>query len=228
MDLIIWWTKWIWKALLQIINNGEWKSCIYTWRINESPDSMNIFYKLDLGKIGEINQIIEKIYSAHTIHNLYLIWWESNWGDIINMNIEELYYSLNSNLISHALIAQFHIKYCIKKKLWTSIITIWSLTWIKWWKIGYSISKAWIIALTKSIAKSVWDKWIRCNCIIPGAVNTNMINDRDEDKKHKIWWITNLWRIAEPVEIAEIAYYLWINKSSYLNWSVIDATAWQR
>lgn len=84
--------------------------------------------------------------------------------------------------------------------------------------IGYGVSKAGIVNLTKSVAahcdKS--DYAIRCNAISPGAVDTDMriqaLGKPSADKSH--------WRqpksVAAPEDIAEGIVFLLSDKSRYI------------
>lgn len=52
---------------------------------------------------------------------------------------------------------------------------------------NYSASKAGIIGFTKSVAKELGSKNIRCNAIAPGYIATEMTQVLDESVKKVLW-----------------------------------------
>ena len=106
-----------------------------------------------------------------------------------------------------------------------SIINISSLTGlIGARKPNYASSKAGLIGLAQSVARSVGEFGIRVNTIAPGAVDTDLIADWDKKKRQSVIDQTLVKRIAAPEEIAEIVSFLASNKASYIIGAVINAT----
>lgn len=70
---------------------------------------------------------------------------------------------------------------------------------------NYSASKAGLIGLTKSAAKELASKGIRCNAIAPGFIATDMTEGQMENPLVKM---IPLGRMGKPEDIAEAAAYL--------------------
>lgn len=91
--------------------------------------------------------------------------------------------------------------------------------------VGYSISKAGVINLTKYLATHLAPD-IRVNCISPGGVEHN----QDELFKQKYSKLTPMGRMMRKDELNEIVDYLCSDKSSYVTGAnfVIDGgwTSW--
>lgn len=91
--------------------------------------------------------------------------------------------------------------------------------------IGYSISKAGVINLTKFLATHLAPN-IRVNCVAPGGVE----NNQDEDFIKKYSSHTPLKRMMKKNELNEIIEYLCSEKSSYVTGAtfIIDGgwTSW--
>ena len=81
---------------------------------------------------------------------------------------------------------------------------------------AYAASKAALIAMTKTISNEFGTKGIRANCIAPGVVNTNLLNNTSEEEINKAKDSAALRRIAEPIEIAKAAVYLASDNSSFV------------
>lgn len=70
---------------------------------------------------------------------------------------------------------------------------------------NYAASKAGMIGLTKSAAKELAPKGVRCNAIAPGFIETDMTQDQQENPMRSM---IPLGRTGRPEEIAEAAAYL--------------------
>ena len=70
---------------------------------------------------------------------------------------------------------------------------------------NYAASKAGLIGLTKSVAKELAGKNIRCNAIAPGFIATDMTGDQGENPLLKM---VPLGRMGEPADVAEAVVYL--------------------
>ena len=70
---------------------------------------------------------------------------------------------------------------------------------------NYSASKAGLIGLTKSVAKELAPKGIRCNAIAPGFIHTDMTGTQENNP---LLAMIPLGRMGEAEEVAEAAAYL--------------------
>ena len=70
---------------------------------------------------------------------------------------------------------------------------------------NYAASKAGLIGLTKSVAKELAPKGIRCNAIAPGFIATDMT---DSQKENPLLKMIPLGRMGDPQDVAEAAAYL--------------------
>lgn len=70
---------------------------------------------------------------------------------------------------------------------------------------NYASSKAGLVGLTKTIAKELAPKGIRCNAIAPGFIATDMTGNQTDNPLLKA---VPLGRMGEPDDIAQAAAYL--------------------
>ena len=70
---------------------------------------------------------------------------------------------------------------------------------------NYSASKAGLIGLTKSVAKELAPRGIRCNAIAPGFIRTDMTGSQENNP---LLSMIPLGRMGEAEEVAEAAAYL--------------------
>ena len=89
---------------------------------------------------------------------------------------------------------------------------------------SYAASKAGIIGFTKSIAKELGSRNIRCNAIAPGFVETDMtgyLKEGEAAEKYKA--AIPLGRFASGEDIANVALFLASDMASYITGQTISA-----
>ncbi len=89
---------------------------------------------------------------------------------------------------------------------------------------SYAASKAGVIGFTKSVAKELGSRNIRCNAIAPGFVETDMtsyLKDGDAADKYKVG--IPLGRFASGEDIANVTLFLASDMSSYITGQTISA-----
>lgn len=89
---------------------------------------------------------------------------------------------------------------------------------------SYAASKAGVIGFTKSVAKELGSRNIRCNAIAPGFVETDMtsyLKEGDAADKYKA--SIPLGRFASAEDIANVTLFLASDLSSYVTGQTISA-----
>ena len=135
---------------------------------------------------------------------------DEDWNNMINTNLNSAFY-----MCQEVLPNMLHNKNgCI-----INISSIWGITGASC-EVHYSVAKAGMDGLTKSLAKELGPSNIRVNSIAPGIINTDMNKMLStEDRKNIIEEIP-LGKIGEPVEIANTVK--WLIENSYTTGQVIS------
>lgn len=145
--------------------------------------------------------------------NLLLRLSPEQWDDVINTNLKSVY-----NMTKQV------IRPMMKAKA-GSIINMSSIVGISGnaGQASYAASKAGIIGFTKSVAKELGSRNVRCNAIAPGFVETDMTHYLKEGEAGKSF-LTNipLGRFGTTEEIANTTLYLASPLSSYVTGQVIS------
>lgn len=137
---------------------------------------------------------------------------EQQWDDV-----------LNTNLKSAFAMTKAAMKPMMKAKN-GSIINITSIVGITGnaGQANYAASKAGMIGLTKSVAKELGSRNIRCNAIAPGFIETEMTDTLAEEVKAE--WIKGipLKRGGKPEDVANCVLFLASDASSYISGQTIN------
>lgn len=88
-------------------------------------------------------------------------------------------------------------------------------------QVAYSSSKAGMLGLTKSFAKELASRNIRCNAICPGFIETDMTAGLDDKVKENYLSNIPLKRMGTSVEVANLICFLLSQASSYITGEII-------
>ncbi len=151
-------------------------------------------------------------------------------GNIMDCNEEDWEHSIKTNLTSVYLMTKFFMPIFIKQKK-GAIVNISSVaSSIKGVprRFSYSITKAGIIGLTKSIAVDYAKQGIRCNVICPGTVDTptwrkRVLNSKNPKQSKKDFNSRQIiGRVGKPEEISDLIAFLSSDRSSFVTGSVYN------
>ncbi len=87
---------------------------------------------------------------------------------------------------------------------------------------NYSASKAGMIGLTKTTAKELAGKNVRCNAIAPGFIQTEMTDILPQRAKDVALGLIPLKRFGQPVDIAKAVAFLASDASGYITGQVLS------
>ena len=137
---------------------------------------------------------------------------EEQWDQVIEVNLKSVF-----NLTKHVLRPMM-------KNRGGSIINLTSVVGVfgNAGQANYAASKAGIIGFTKSIAKEVGSRNIRCNALAPGFIETEMTDDLDDKTRDAYLANVPLKRFGRVDEIAEVVAFLSADSSSYMTGQVIS------
>lgn len=87
---------------------------------------------------------------------------------------------------------------------------------------NYAASKAGQVALTKTLAKEVARKKITVNCVSPGFISTDFINDLSKEQLTAYKKMVPMRRFGTPQEVADAVLFLAGTRADYITGTVLD------
>ncbi|MGD2070733.1 MAG: 3-oxoacyl-[acyl-carrier-protein] reductase [Gemmatimonadota bacterium] len=86
---------------------------------------------------------------------------------------------------------------------------------------NYSASKAGLLGLTRSVARELATRNVRCNALAPGYVRTDMTAELTEDQTEALRERIPLGRLGEPEDIAGVVRFLSGPAARYITGQVL-------
>ena len=191
------------KLLEKEFNNIE----IYRADVSKREEVHNMIQDI-IGKYGRIDVLInnagisqEKMFSDVT---------DEDWNNMINTNLYSAFCTIQEVL--PYMIAQ-------KNGSIINISSIWGIVGASCESI-YSVSKAGIDAITKSLAKELGPSGIRVNSIAPGIIDTDMNKNLSKQEIEDIKNEIPLEKIGRTVDIAKCVE--WLINDEYTTGQIIS------
>jgi len=191
--------------------------------VSELGENVKAFQS-DAANFGQAEQLIKDVMETFgqidvvvnnagiTRDNLMLRMSEDQWDEVIHTNLKSVF-----NLTKH-------VMRTMMKARSGSIINMSSVVgdFGNAGQANYAASKAGIFGFTKSIAKEVGSRGIRCNSIAPGFIATEMTEVLDEKTKQGFMDAIPMRRLGNATEIADVCVFLASDLSSYVNGQTIS------
>jgi 3-oxoacyl-[acyl-carrier protein] reductase len=89
---------------------------------------------------------------------------------------------------------------------------------------NYAASKAGQVGLMKSLSKEVAKRKITVNCVSPGFIATDFIDDLPDSQVKEYKKMVPANRFGTPAEVADAALFLLSDRAAYINGAVLEIT----
>ena len=157
-----------------------------------------------IADFGKIDCLINN--AGITRDTLMLRMTEEQWDDVINTNLKSAF-NLTKAFLKHFLGNRAG-----------SIINMTSVVGVMGnaGQANYAASKAGMIGFTKSIAKELGSRDVRCNAVAPGFIETEMTHALDENVRKQWAESIPLKRGGTPEDVANVCLFLASDMSTYV------------
>ena len=160
-------------------------------------------------EFGRIDVLVNN--AGITKDNLLLRMSEEDFDSVINVNLKGVFNSIK------------HVSKVMMKQRSGVIINMSSVIGVigNVGQINYSASKAGILGITKSVAKELAPRNIRCNAIAPGFINSDMTEKLSDNLKETIMSQIPLKSFGEVDDISNLVSFLSSDSARYITGQVI-------
>ena len=220
------------KSIVQKISeNGAHTVCVsrsedelrkISNKLNENGLSSS-YFACDVSNSNNFKELVDETVSKYdkidilvnnagiTKDNLIMRMSEADWDKVIDVNLKGVFNGIKS--VSRQMMKQRNGR----------VINISSIVGLigNPGQANYAASKAGVIGLGKAIAKELASRNITVNTIAPGYIETDMVDDIQEEAKENLFKQIPLGRIGNPADIATAVLYLASDEASYITGQTI-------
>jgi 3-oxoacyl-[acyl-carrier protein] reductase len=141
---------------------------------------------------------------------------------MLRLKEDDLDQTLNINLKSAIMLSQVLTKNFLRTKD-VSIVNMSSVVGLMGnaSQVAYAASKAGLIGFTKSYAKEMASRQVRCNAVCPGFIETDMTSALGDQVKETYMNQIPLKRMGKAEDVAGLVLFLLSQTSSYITGEVI-------
>ena len=193
-------------------------------KLSNSFSNPLLYFAADLRKREDIEKLVERTLKKFnnkldilinnagiTRDNLTLRMKDSEWSDVINLNLNSSFY-----------LTKFFVKNMIKNR-YGRVINISSVVGSSGnlGQANYAASKAGIEGMSKSIALEVASRNITINCVAPGFIETDMTKNLLSKNEDALKRSIPMGRVGSPDEVANVVSFLASDVAGYITGQTI-------
>ncbi len=186
--------------------------------LKEIYGDKHFYYKLDLSSTDDLENKIKELANDHKdisvlVNNAGI----TDDGLILRMKLSQWNRVLETNLHSNFIIIKNILSNMVANK-YGKIVGISSVVATSGnpGQSNYVASKSGMIGLYKSVAHEVAKRNINVNLVSPGFITTPMTEKLNDQQKQNILEKIPMQKFGEPIDIANLVFFLSENESNYI------------
>jgi len=174
-----------------------------------NPEEVTATVKSVEAQLGRISALVNN--AGITRDNILLRLKDEDWDEVIDTNLKGAFNMTRA------------VARSMMKARTGSIVNITSVVGLTGnaGQANYAASKAGLIGLTKSVAKELASRGVRCNAVAPGFISTDMTADLPADAVDELIANIPLGRLGQPADIAGIVRFLVGDEGHYITGQVV-------
>jgi 3-oxoacyl-[acyl-carrier protein] reductase len=189
--------------------------------MSEVPCKDAHLIQADLSAIDGVETLLSQLHQpidvlVHNCGNSY-------YGLVTDMSDELIEKMVQLHITSPFLLTKKLLPHMISKKSGNIIVisSIWGLTGASC-EVLYSMVKGGQNTFVKALAKELAPSGIRVNAVAPGAIDTNMLRQFNEEELNQLADEIPMGRIGTPDEVAKAVSFLISEHASYITGQILS------
>lgn len=172
-------------------------------------DEVNAMMDIVLKEFGRIDVLVNN--SGITKDNILLRLTKQDFDDVIDVNLKGTFNTIKS--VTKTMMRQ---KSGVIINMSSVIGVIGNIG-----QVNYAASKAGVIGITKSVARELVSRNIRCNAVAPGFIDTEMTSALDEKVIDEILKNVPMKKMGTVEDVANVVAFLVSENAKYITGQVI-------
>ena len=182
-----------------------------------NSEQVDACVKAVVEKFGKVDILVNN--AGITKDGLLMRMGDDDWDQVLNINLKGTF--LFTRAVSRPMMKN---KAADGTQLGGAIVNITSVVGITGnaGQANYTASKGGVIALTKTTAKELGSRNVRCNAIAPGFIESKMTEGLPDEIKRSCMDSIPLKRFGKPEDIAKAVAWLVSDEASYVTGQILS------
>ena len=197
------------QALMKLMIKEGYSCAAFKADISQKEQAQNLVLQT-IDHFGSLDIVINNAGIAQS--KLFMDITEQDWDNMFDVNVKGIYFILQSAL-----------PYMVSNKSGKiiNVSSIWGICGASC-ETHYSASKSAVIGLTKALAKELGPSNITVNCVCPGVIKTDMLNEYSHNDLKDLADRTPLNRLGTPEDVAKVINFLASNDADFITGQVLN------
>lgn len=196
------------KELYNRLSSQSFSVSLYKADISKEADA-EALVKHTIDTFGSLDVLVNNAGISQT--KLFTDITLDDWNNMFDINTKGVF-----------LVTKAAVRHMVSQKYGRiiNISSIWGVSGASC-EVHYSASKAAVIGMSKALAKELAPSNITVNCIAPGAIKTDMLNEYTEQELKDLEDRILMGRLGSPEDIAGSALFFASDNASYITGQVL-------